>query len=161
MERNVVLNDTAEMNSYIEIYLHCVWATWDRHPLILPAFERNLWRELQREVVAQECRLLAAGGMEDHVHLLVQFRATLTVADFLQRVKGASSLWVNEQIRPDFHFKWQGAYGAFSVGREQVPTIRDYIKNQKRHHAENTLIAAYEKVNQPWSRVSGTVQPLD
>ena len=137
------------MNSHIEIYLHFVWATWDRLPLILPEWERDLWRGLQAEAQAQGCRVLAVGGIEDHVHLLASFPSTLCAADFAQQVKGASSRWVNEQACPDFQFKWQGAYGAFSVGTEQVPIITAYIKKQKQHHARGTTIEAYEKTNRP------------
>ena len=137
------------MNSHVEIYLHFVWATWDRESFILPDWERDLWRELRSEVIKQNCRLLALGGTDNHVHVLVQFRSTLTVADFMQHVKGASSLWVNDQIQPNFHFKWQGAYGVFSVGHAEVPGIIAYIKNQKQHHAQGTIIEAYEKTNQP------------
>ena len=142
------------MNSHIEIYLHLVWGTWDRQPFILPTFERDLWRELRHEVEKQKCRLLALGGTEDHVHLLVQFHSSLTVADFVQVVKGSSSLWVNEQICPDFHFQWQGAYGAFSVGHREVPEIISYIKKQKQHHREKTTIAEFERMNRPWTPAS-------
>lgn len=135
------------MNSHVEIYLHFVWGTWDKQPLILPSFERDLWRELRDEVVKQNCRLIALGGTQDHVHLLVRFAATRTIADFVKQVKGASSLWVNHSICPDVHFKWQGSYGAFSVGRREVPEIVGYIKKQKKHHAGNTIIEVYERMN--------------
>ncbi|RYG65591.1 transposase [bacterium] len=137
------------MNSHIEIYIHFVWATWDRHPFIEPIWERDLWRSIRSEVETQKCQTLAIGGTVDHVHLLAQFHSTLTAADFVQTVKGASSHFVNDQLRPDFHFKWQGAYGAFSVGHDEVPGIIAYIKHQKQHHAENTLLERYERTNRP------------
>ena len=140
------------MNSHVELYLHFVWATWNREDLILPDFERALWREIRHETEAQGCRLLKIGGTPNHVHILVQFVSTLRVADFIQQVKGASSLLVNNKISPDFHFKWQGAYGVFSVGHQEVPGIIDYINKQKTHHAQGTTIAAYEKTNQPYKR---------
>lgn len=92
------------------------------------------------------------GGTPDHVHLLAQFHSTLTVADFVKQVKGASSLWVNDEIRPQAHFEWQSAYGAFSVGRREVPEIIGYIKKQKQHHSQGTTVAAYEKMNFPARR---------
>lgn len=133
------------MNSCIEIYLHFVWATWDRMPLIERAWERALWRELQSEVVKQNCKLLAMGGTDNHVHMLVKFRSTLTVAEFIKQVKGASSLFVNDTLHPTIHFKWQGSYGAFSVGRAEVPGIVAYIKNQRAHHAKGTEDEEMEK----------------
>lgn len=137
------------MNSYISIYLHFVWGTWNREASILPAFERALWAEVRHEILAQKCRLLAIGGTSDHVHTLVQFIPTISVSVFVQRVKGASSLWVNEQIRPESHFKWQGSYGVFSIGRREVPEIIGYIKKQKKHHHGNTLMPEFERTNRP------------
>lgn len=31
-------------------------------------------------------------------------------------------------------FSWQKGYGAFSVGREQIESVRAYIANQEAHH---------------------------
>jgi hypothetical protein len=28
---------------YTQLYLHCVWGTWDRLPLITPAIEQRLY----------------------------------------------------------------------------------------------------------------------
>ena len=137
------------MNSYISIYLHFVWGTWDGHAFIRPEWERDLWAEIRHEVLAQQCRLLALGGTENHVHMLTQFRSTLTVAEFIKQVKGASSLWVNDQMRPDFKFAWQGSYGVFSVGRREVPEIIGYIKKQKQHHAQGTLVPCWERMDRP------------
>ena len=133
------------MNSHVEIYLHFVWATWDRHPLIEPEWERDLWRKIRVEATDQNCRVLALGGTADHVHLLVQFHSMLTVANFVQQTKGPSSRFVNEVIQPESQFKWQGAYGAFSVGHDEVPGIIEYIKHQKSHHANHSLLERYER----------------
>jgi putative transposase len=135
------------MNSHVEIYLHFVWGTWDRHPFIQPEWERDLWRVIRSESDDLKCRTLALGDTADHVHLLIQFHSTLTVADFIQTVKGASSHFINDQIRPNFQFRWQGAYGAFSVSHDEVPGIIAYIKNQKQHHTENCLDERYERMN--------------
>ncbi len=31
-------------------------------------------------------------------------------------------------------FSWQEGYGAFSVSPSQVPVVKEYIRNQERHH---------------------------
>lgn len=82
--------------------------------------------------------------MPDHIHLLVRFPTTLTIADLLQGVKGASSHLVTHNIAPDTFFKWQGAYGAFTVSKDVVPTVKAYIERQKEHHAQNNLLADFE-----------------
>jgi REP element-mobilizing transposase RayT len=82
---------------------------------------------------------LALNGMSDHVHLVVSFPTTITIANLVKQVKGVSSHFVNETLRPEAQFKWQGGYGAFTVSRWDLPKIIKYVKRQKEHHAEDDL----------------------
>ncbi len=82
---------------------------------------------------------LAINGTEDHVHVLVRFPSTLSIAQLVKEMKGASSHLVNHEIRPAASFKWQGGYGAFTVSKDEVPRLMAYIREQKRHHANRTV----------------------
>ena len=82
---------------YTQLYLHCVWATWDRLPLITPAIESRVYAAVAAKAHELKCEVLAIGGIEDHVHLLVRLPTTLTIADLLKGVKGASSHFVVHQ----------------------------------------------------------------
>lgn len=129
---------------FTQLYLHCVWATWDRQPLITPTIEQPVYASILSKCQELNCEALAIGGMPDHVHLLIRFPTTLTVADLLQGVKGASSHLMTHRITPESFFKWQGAYGAFTVSKESVPIVKAYIERQKEHHAQNNLWADFE-----------------
>ena len=129
----------------LQLYLHLVWATWDRLPLILPAWERRLYREIEAEARGMGCLVLALNGMMDHVHLVVSIPSAVSVAELAKQVKGVSSHFINEVIFPDSQFKWQGSYGAFSAGRDGLDALVQYIKNQTKHHAEQTLWAEWEE----------------
>jgi REP element-mobilizing transposase RayT len=129
----------------LRLYLHLVWATWDRLPLITPEIERRLYRSIESEAQAQGCKVLALNGMADHVHLVVSFPATITIANLLKQVKGVSSHFVNQVLAPPTPFKWQGSYGAFTVSRWDVDKIAQYVKRQKEHHAANELRLEWEE----------------
>jgi len=77
--------------------------------------------------------------------LLVIFPTTITIADVLKHVKGVSSRFVNETLRPSAQFKWQGSYGAFTVSRWDVARIKEYIKRQKEHHRGGELVPELEE----------------
>jgi len=79
------------------------------------------------------------------VHLLVRWSPTVSVAELIGEVKGASSHFVTHQLLPKAFFKWQGAYGAFTVSREHVERVRHYIEHQKEHHAMQTVVSAWEQ----------------
>ena len=100
---------------HAEIYLHFVWATFNREALITPAVETQLYAVIAKKCEAFKCVVLAIGGMPDHVHLLLRVPASVAPADLIQEVKGGSSHAMNHQIAPAHHFRWQGAYGVFSV----------------------------------------------
>ena len=130
---------------YTELYLHCVWATWDRLPLLTPEVEPQIYATIAAKCMALKCYVLAIGGVEDHIHLLVRFPAALSVATLVGEVKGVSSHLMTRRISPDVFFKWQGAYGAFTLQKDGVEVVTAYIKNQKAHHADNRLIIDWER----------------
>lgn len=130
----------------LRLYLHLVWGTWDRLPLITPEIERRLYRCIEKEANDKGCQVLALNGVADHVHLVVTFPATVTIADLVKQVKGVSSYFVNEALRPPTKFKWQGYYGAFTVSRWDVDKIVWYVKRQKEHHASGDLRPKLEEM---------------
>ena len=109
----------------LEICLHFVWGTWDRLPLVTQDRERDIYRYIETVCKDDKCEVLAIGGMPDHIHLLVLFQNTLSVADLMNHVKGGSSRFVSEQLAPGQWFAWQGNYGAFSVSRRDRNLVID------------------------------------
>lgn len=130
---------------YTQLYLHCAWATWDREPLVTPLIEQPVYAFVLAKTRELRCVPLAIGGTADHVHLLVRWASTISVADFVGEVKGSSSHFVGHQLVPGGSFKWQGAYGAFTVSQDHVGAVRDYIRRQKEHHAMRTLVPVWEQ----------------
>ncbi len=130
---------------FVQIYLHCVWSTWDRLPLITSDVERRLYGAIIDKCRELKCIPIRIGGMQDHLHLLVRLPTTIAVATLLKEVKGSSSHLMTHEIKPSEFFKWQGAYGAFSIGYADVPIVKEYIMNQKVHHSGHTLLPELEK----------------
>jgi hypothetical protein len=52
---------------------------------------------------------------------------------------------MTHEITPGEFFKWQGAYGAFTLRHEEVPVVKQYIINQKTHHSASTFQSEWEK----------------
>ncbi len=121
------------------VCVHFVWATWDRSPLITEDIERGLYRYIKTVCGEDKCKVLAVGGMPDHVHLLILLSSTVTLADLMKHVKGGSSRCVSAALKPGAWFAWQGSYGAFSVSRRDIAKTVQYIECQKQRHAEGTL----------------------
>jgi putative transposase len=130
---------------FTQIYIHLVWSTWDRAPIITQGLRDRLYAAMAKRCNEMNCNLLAIGGIEDHVHLLVQLHPAVSISDLVKDVKGASSHLMNHEINPGGDFRWQGAYGAFSIREIEVDTVKTYILNQADHHANNTISADFEQ----------------
>ncbi|MDE3228537.1 MAG: IS200/IS605 family transposase [Chloroflexota bacterium] len=128
----------------VALFVHLVWATWDRAPVLVGEVERRVHRAIEASCVEMGAEALAVGGVEDHIHLLARLPATLTVADLAQRVKGASAHLVTHVVAPDTFFKWQGGYAAFSISQGHLDVVRAYIAHQKEHHHNGSLIPEWE-----------------
>ncbi len=130
----------------IRLPIHFVWATKDRLPLIPAQEEERLWRYLDAVCRDMRCDPLTIGGMPDHIHLLVNFGNTVSLAEFMKRIKGGSSRFISQELRGSELFQWQAHYGAFSVEPGNIKTVAAYISNQKQHHSEGTIYADWEEV---------------
>jgi REP element-mobilizing transposase RayT len=73
----------------------------------------------------------AIGGIEDHIHLLVQIPATKTISRAVRMIKSNSARFANHHEHP---LEWQQGYAAFSVSASQIPTVTHYINSQPTHH---------------------------
>jgi len=89
-------------------------------------------------------KMLSINGMPDHVHFLIGFHTTQSVADLMQDVKADSSQWINENKLTTSRFEWQSGYGVFSYSKSQVPAVINYIQNQKQHHYKKTFLEEYK-----------------
>ena len=127
----------------VEIYLHFVWTTWDRLPLLTPEVEAVAYRVIGEQVSRCGCQILALGGIEDHVHLLLGFPTTASVAHLMHQVRGGSSHAIN-LLPGQGSFRWRGGYAVFSVSRWNVRDTMNYIQRQKEHHRDGTTRPALE-----------------
>ncbi|MGH2486543.1 MAG: IS200/IS605 family transposase [Ktedonobacterales bacterium] len=143
----------------VVLYVHAVWATWDRLPLLVGDSERGVYRCLEETCRANGVAALAMGGVEDHAHLVVHMPANLAVATLVKRLKGASSHLATHQLAPIEFFKWQGGYGAFSASASGLPALCAYVRTQKDHHRLGRLIAAYEPEPAPVPATASSHNP--
>jgi REP element-mobilizing transposase RayT len=130
----------------LALYLHLVWATWDRAPWVTPDIERRLHRNIADQARVMGCTILALNGVPDHIHLVVSLPATVAIANLVKQVKGVSSHFAGQELGLGPGFKWQGVYGAFTVSRWDLDRVVAYVKRQKEHHASNELVPEWEQV---------------
>jgi len=125
--------------SYISIWIHTVWTTKHREPLLEKKWRIVFFQKMRQIAEEKAYKLDFINGVEDHLHCLFSLKATQNIAQIMKNIKGASSYWLNQQGYIKGKFSWQEGYYAASVSPDRVPTIRNYIRNQEEHHRFNSL----------------------
>jgi putative transposase len=130
-------------HTFFQNVMHVVFSTKERQKLIPTEM---MWSYTAGICKKRKVFVHAIGGMEDHIHLLLQFPQTVAIAQLINTIKVNSSGWMSEQTG---RFAWQEGYGAFSVSKSNWPEVVRYIRNQERHHRKMTFeeefIAMLEK----------------
>jgi putative transposase len=121
-------------HSFISQLLHCVFSTKERRPMITPELQTRLFSYVGGIARENKIKLLSAGGVDDHVHLLISMPSTISISKAMQLIKGGSSKWIHETFAEHRLFEWQEGYGAFSIGVGDIKRTTNYITKQAEHH---------------------------
>ncbi|MFO0956535.1 MAG: transposase [Isosphaeraceae bacterium] len=108
-----------------------------------PTLQARLYDYLGGILRIEGSPLLAAGGMPDHVHLLVSLGRSMAIADLLRIIKANSSRWVHGEFPTPMGFAWQAGYAAFSVSASNRGRVEEYIQGQAEHHRTVTFQDEY------------------
>ena len=133
--------------SLAQIYLHIIFSTKDREPLLVDkVFRERLHAYLAGTCLQSDSPALIIGGVADHVHILNRLGRTIDVATLLRELKRDSSKWVKDNDPRLRGFQWQAGYGAFSVSPSHVDALVEYIQNQDEHHRAVTFQQEFRRI---------------
>ena len=133
------------MGVYTEAFYHFVWATRKREWFVTEPIERELYRYIEGRCRPMKVFVYALNGMADHVHLVVSLPTSLSVADFMETIKGASAHFVNHLPTYEGCLYWQSGYGLLTFTKDDLPRIVRYVERQKVRHASGNLSAKMER----------------
>lgn len=134
-------------NVYSEINLHIIWRTKDDTPALVDAVEAQCHRYIRhRAMETPGVFLHEINGMADHVHVVASVPPTLLISEWIGRLKGASSHFINHEVCNRKVLDWQTGYGVVSFGTKDLPWVVDYVKRQKQHHAGGRVFDRLERI---------------
>ncbi len=123
--------------SLSSIYIHAVFGTKYRQPLIDQRIEKKLHSYIAGLLKNINSPAIRINSMPDHLHILFRMSKGHGISEIMKLVKKDSSKWMKTQGYHDF--RWQNGYGAFSVNPSQVDIVIAYIENQKEHHRNKSF----------------------
>ena len=149
--------------SYAGLFYHLVYRTKYKRIRIPTELTSELYAYTGGIIRSDKGILIAAGGMPDHVHLLLTIHREISISDAVRNIKARSSKWIHERGFRDF--QWQSGFGIFSVSASVVPKVKLYIANQEEHHKKisfiDEVIALYDQYGIPYDRKYLTEEDVD
>ena len=121
------------------LHFHLIFSTKHRAPLLVGDVPQRLYAYIGGILRDEKGMLMAAGGMPDHVHLLVSLGRESSMSDAVRQIKGSSSRWITDTFPDLGGFAWQVGYAAFSVSYSKIDSVKHYLAIQAEHHQTVTF----------------------
>ena len=131
-------------HSYSRCWLHLIWTTLDREPMLTPPAAAKASRFLKQYAVEKRIYLKINYFNPEHVHALIDLPTSKSIEEVVQLLKGSSSHWINENRLLRGRFSWGRGFGAFSVSHSHVDQVAAYIANQQAHHHRKSFSQEFE-----------------
>lgn len=128
-------------HAYTNLLFHIVFATKGRGKDLSTHVQADFYPYLIALAGETGCRVDAVGGGLEHVHLLVNVPAKVSIAELVKFLKSNSSRWLKTKSNP--HFSWQAGYAAFSVSQSKRDAVLTYIRGQEEHHRHHEFEGEY------------------
>ncbi|MDE6394085.1 MAG: IS200/IS605 family transposase [Duncaniella sp.] len=117
---------------------HIVFCTKHREHTIPQNLKTDLYRFIWSEIKALNCTLIRIGGIQNHVHLLVDLNPTVSLATLIKTIKANSSGWMKKDDRFPLFIGWAAEYFASTISPDDKEALIQYINNQETHHKVHT-----------------------
>ena len=129
--------------SLVKNYLHLIFSTKNREPIIEKTIQPELYNYLGGVCNNLESYPVKIVGHDDHVHIFCMLSKKIALIKLMEELKSHSSKWIKTKGENFNNFYWQDGYGAFSVNPSEIQIVTDYITNQEEHHLKKTFQDEY------------------
>ncbi len=124
-------------HTYSSCWIHAVFSTKRRQPILSANTRDRLWPFIEATARKNGFWVIAAGGAEDHVHLLIKIPSVMAIARSIQILKKRTSAFMGKPSA------WQEGYAVVTISASEVEETSAYIQRQSELHAAKTLEEEY------------------
>ena len=129
--------------TYSQIYIQIIFAVQGRQNLLHKEWRDEVFKYMSGIIKNKGQKPIIVNGVEDHVHVFVGLKPSMTLSDLVRDIKNNSSNFINDHNWVRGKFCWQEGYGAFSYSHSQIENVYHYILNQEKHHGKQTFKDEY------------------
>lgn len=122
-------------NTHTKILVHAVWSTYNRSAFLAKEIRPDIFTHIGDVITRCNGKLHAVGGIEDHMHVLMEAPKDKALADVIRDIKTGATHWIKNQDRTKYRdFEWQTGYGGFTISLPSLENVKQYIHGQEEHH---------------------------
>ncbi len=118
---------------------HIVFCTAKREMTLSLEHLPDLYKFITSIIKENNCKLIRIGGIQNHVHILIDLNPAVSLSSLMQTVKGTSSSFLRRNPKFPWFGGWAKEYFACSVSPDRKNTVIEYIRNQQTHHLGSTF----------------------
>lgn len=132
------------MGSFKQILYHLILKPYNREDVFTEDNKIRLFKHIS--VVSKDigCPIFAINGVSDHIHILVYIKLSISLSDYIKKIKISSSIFIKQNHVFSRFTKWAVGYSIFTCRTSDKIKVINYIKNQERYHQEKLL---YDEVH--------------
>lgn len=130
--------------SYIKIWIHAVWGTKNRQPILKPSILQQVCSHIKSNAKEKGIFFDRINGHDEHIHVLMLLNHDYSISKQMQLLKGESAHWANKPELIKDGLQWADKYFAASVSNDKIDNVRAYIDNQQAHHQKQTFMEEYK-----------------
>ena len=116
------------------LYAHITWHTWRRVGCVNQIVADEVLAAIAEAGGRCKVRTLRTAVMADHVHVLVSYRPSTRLADFIRMAKAGSAFRANRRLWGSL--RWARGYYVASLSKTALPRVDRYIARQFERHPE-------------------------
>ncbi|MCM1336627.1 MAG: IS200/IS605 family transposase [Candidatus Amulumruptor caecigallinarius] len=120
--------------SKVKALYHIVFCTKARKKTLSMDYLEDLHCFITKIIKDKGARLLRIGGVENHIHILIDLHPSLALSDLVRDMKSLSSLWLKADPRFPYFEGWGTEYYACAVSPAHQDAVVNYIMTQREHH---------------------------
>ena len=106
--------------SYIKIWIHAVWSTKDREPVLKPDILKQVCNHILSNSKDKGIYIDRINGYDEHMHVLMLLKYDNSISKQMQLLKGESAFWINKSGLLKNKFEWADKYFAASVSDDKI-----------------------------------------
>jgi len=127
------------MSSFKQILYHLILKPHKREKVFAKEQKQRLFKYISVVSKNIDCPILAINGVLDHIHILVMVKPSISLSDYIKKIKISSSIFIKENNVFPFFTKWAEGYSIFTCRMSDKKTVINYINNQEEHHKKKSL----------------------